>query len=158
MEFLDLVKQRYSVRAYDSRPVEKEKLDYILEAARLAPTGANRQAFQLIVVHTKGRREEMNRLYRGEWFADAPIVICACAAPDYGLNIGIVMDHLMLAATDQGLGTCWIGAFDRDAAREIFGIPENMAPVIMATLGYSADKPRPKSRKEMDEIVRYDHW
>jgi nitroreductase len=158
MEFMDLVKQRYSVRAYDSRPVEDEKLEYVLEAARLAPTGSNRQAFQLIVIRTKGRREEMNRLYRGQWFADAPIVICAVARPDYGLNIGIVMDHLILAATDQGLGTCWIGAFDHDAAREILGIPDDMAPVIMATLGYSADKPRTKSRKEMDEIVRYDHW
>jgi nitroreductase len=158
MTFLDLVKQRYSVRAYDGRPVEEEKLAYVLEAARLAPTGANRQAFDLVVIHTKGRREEMNRLYRGEWFADAPIVICACAPPDYALNVGIVMDHLILAATEQGLGTCWIGAFDREAAREILGLPDDIAPVIMTTLGYSRDKPRPKSRKELDEIVRYERW
>lgn len=158
MTFLDLVKQRYSVRAYDSRPVEEEKLAVVLEAARLAPTGANRQAFDLVVIHTKDRREEMNRLYKGEWFADAPIVICACAAPDYALNVGIVMDHLILAATEQGLGTCWIGAFDREAAREILGLPDDVAPVIMTTLGYSRDKPRPKSRKEMDELVRYERW
>jgi len=158
MTFLDLAKQRYSVRAYQDREVEDEKLAYVLEAARMAPTGSNRQAFQLVVVHTKDRRSDMRRLYGQDWFGDAPIIICACADPNYGLNVGIVMDHLILAAADQGLGTCWIGAFNRDAAREILGIPDDMAPVIMATLGYAADAPRPKRRKALDDLVRYEHW
>jgi nitroreductase len=158
MEFSDVIQKRYSVRGYKPDPVEDKTLHQVLEAARLAPTGSNRQAFQLVVVHTKGREEEMKRIYRGDWFAQAPIVICACAAPDYKLNVGIVMDHLILAATDLGLGTCWIGAFDRDAVRDVLGLPEDVYPIIMATLGYPADEPRAKKRKELSELVRYEHW
>ena len=158
MTFLELVQKRYSVRAYQDRAVEDEKLAYILEAARMAPTGSNRQAFQLIVVHTEGREVEMKRLYGQDWFAGAPIVICACADPSYGLNVGIVQDHMILAATEQGLGTCWIGAFDRDAAREILGVPEDQAPIIMMTLGYAADDPRARKRKDRDDLVWYEHW
>ena len=158
MKFSKLVKSRYSVRAYKSDAVEEEKLQQVLEAARLAPTGANRQAFQLVVVHTKGREEEMKRIYPRDWFSEAPIVICACAAPDYKLNIGIVMDHLILAATELGLGTCWIGAFDRDATREILGLPDDMEPIIFTPLGYPASEPGAKKRKDLDEIVRYEHW
>jgi nitroreductase len=72
--------------------------------------------------------------------------------------VGIVVDHMILAATEQGLGTCWIGAFDRDAAREILGVPEDKAPIIMMTLGYAADDPRTKKRKDLDDLVRYEHW
>jgi nitroreductase len=89
---------------------------------------------------------------------DAPIVIVACAAPDYKLNVGIVMDHLILAATELGLGTCWIGAFNRDAAREILGLPDDVDPIIFTTLGYAADELRPKKRKSLDDLVRYENW
>jgi nitroreductase len=84
MDFLELTKQRYSVRAYKSTPVEDEKLNYILEAARIAPTGANQQAFQLIVIHTKGREGELRPIYNRDWFVQAPILICACATTGQG--------------------------------------------------------------------------
>ena len=158
MDFMELVKTRYSVRAYKPDPVEDEKLQQVLEAARLAPTGANRQGFQLVVVHTKGREEEMKRIYPRDWFSQAPVLICAVAAPDYQLNIGIVMDHLILAATELGLGTCWIGAFDRDAAREILGIPEGMDPIIFTPLGYPDSEPGAKKRKALEDLVRYEGW
>ena len=158
MKFLELVKSRYSVRAYKPDSVEDEKLQQVLEAARMAPTGSNRQAFQLVVVHTEGREEEMKRIYPRDWFSQAPVLICAVAAPDYKLNIGIVMDHLILAATELGLGTCWIGAFDRDAAREILSIPKGMEPIIFTPLGYPADEPGAKKRKDLDDLVRYEHW
>ena len=158
MDFMELVRTRYSVRAYKPDPVEDEKLQQVLEAARLAPTGANRQGFQLVVVHTKGREEEMKRIYPRDWFSQAPVVICAVAPADYKLNVGIVMDHLILAATALGLGTCWIGAFDRDATREILGIPEGMEPIIFTPLGYPADEPRAKKRKELEDLVRYERW
>ena len=169
MEFLELVKKRYSVRAYKSIPVEDEKLQQVLEAARLAPTGANRQSFQLIVVHTKGREAELRHIYDKDWFVQAPVIICACAIAVPGqpfreggssLNIGIVMDHLILAATSLGLGTCWIGAFNRDEAQRILGFPEEAKPVICAALGYLDDsiQPRPKTRKPIGELVRYEHW
>jgi len=167
VDFLELAKKRYSVRAYKSTPVEDEKLKYILEAARMAPTGSNQQAFQLIVVHTKGREEELRRIYDKDWFVQAPIIVCACATTPpgqsydegrSGCNVGIVMDHLILAATDLGLGTCWIGAFNPDAARDILGLPDEAKPIVFATVGYSDDGTRPKKRKSIDELVRYEHW
>ena len=158
MDFDTLIHNRYSVRAYVKKPIEDEKLQKVLNAARMAPTGSNRQAFQLIVVHTAGREDEIRQIYNKDWFVDAPIVIVACAAPDYKLNVGIVMDHLILAATDLGFGTCWIGAFNRNAAREILGLPEDVEPIIFTTLGYAADEIRPKKRKSLDDLVRYEHW
>lgn len=158
MDFDKLIQDRYSVRAYKKTAVEDGKLQQVLEAARMAPTGSNRQAFQLVVVHTAGREDEMRQMYDKDWFVDAPIVIVACAAADYKLNIGIVMDHLILAATELGLGTCWIGAFNRDAARDILGLPDDVEPIICTTLGYSADELRPKKRKALDKLVRYEHW
>ena len=167
MDFLELAKKRYSVRAYKSIPVEGEKLKYILEAARMAPTGSNQQAFQLIVVHRKGREEELRRIYDKDWFVQAPIIISASATTNPGQsydegrsyrNVAIVMDHLILAATNLGLGTCWIGAFNPKAARDILGLPEEVKPIVFATVGYSDDKPRPKVRKSIDELIRYEHW
>jgi nitroreductase len=169
MEFANLIQTRYSVRAYRSQPVEEDKLQRVLEAARLAPTAANRQPFQLIVIHTKGREEELRRVYSREWFVQAPLVICACGLSDEawvskeGINyvyvdVAIVMDHLILAAADLGLGTCWIGAFDRQMAREVLALPADVEPIVMTPLGYPADQPKPKERKPLSELVRYERW
>ena len=169
MEFSKLVTARYSVRAYRPDPVEEVKLGKVLEAARLAPTAANRQAFQLLVIHTAGREQELRRIYDREWFVQAPLVICACGLPaqnwvrrdgkNYNdVDVAIVMDHLILAAADQGLGTCWIGAFDPAAAREVLGLPKDVEPIAFTPLGYPADEPRPKRRKPLSELVRYEHW
>jgi nitroreductase len=169
MEFFELIRERYSVRAYKPDAVEEEKLERVLEAARLAPTAANRQPFQLIVLSTQGREEELQRIYKRRWFVDAPTVICICALPDEGwvrmdgkvyvdVDAAIAMDHLVLAATDVGLGTCWIAAFDPDAAREVLGLPEGVEPIAFTPLGYPADKPRTKKRKSLDDLVRYDGW
>lgn len=169
MEFTKLVQQRYSVRAYKSDPLPDEVLHRVLEAARLAPTAANRQAFGLIVVHTEGRRDELGRVYGRPWLADAPIVIAACGIPadnwvrrdgrNYvDVDVAIVMDHLILAAANEGLGACWIGAFDPDAAREVFGLPDGVEPIALTPLGYPADEWRPKNRKDLAELVHYERW
>jgi nitroreductase len=170
MDFFELIQNRYSVRAYRPDPIEDEKLEKLLEAARLAPTAANRQPFQLIVVRTEGRKEELQRIYRREWFVQAPIIICACAVGDEGwvrsedkkryrdVDIAIVMDHLILAATALGLGTCWIAAFNPTVAREVLALPDNVEPIIFTPLGYPADKPEPKERKSLSQLVRYERW
>ena len=166
---LELLGQRYSVRSYKPDPVENDKLQQILEAARLAPTAANRQPFQIIVIHTRGREDELSRIYTRPWFVQAPIVICICAITDKAwvrrdgksyadVDVAIVMDHLILAATDLGLGTCWIGAFDPIAARETLGLPEQASPIAFTPLGYPADQPAPKRRKSLSELVRYERW
>lgn len=169
MEFSELIKKRYSVRAYKPDPVEEEKLQAVLEAARLAPTAANRQPFQLIVIPTAGREADLQRIYRRKWFTQAPWVICACAIPAEGwsrmdgkgytdVDAAIAMDHLILAATDLGLGTCWIAAFDPAAAREVLGLPEGVEPIAFTPLGYAADRPGPKERKPQSALVRYERW
>jgi nitroreductase len=167
MKFLELAKRRYSVRGYKADPVEADKLQEVLEAARLAPTAGNRQRFELIVIQTAGREEELRRIYDKDWYVQAPLVICACRYPmdparqrkDYtDVDVGIVVDHLTLAATELGLGTCWIGAFDPAAARKILGLPDEVEPVVFTPLGYPADPPRVKQRKPLDDLVRYEHW
>jgi nitroreductase len=167
MAFSDLIRKRYSVRGYKPDPIEDDKLLQVLEAARAAPTAANRQRFQLIVVHTQGREEELRRIYDRDWFVQPPLVICACRYPmeperprkDYtDVDIGIVVDHLILAAAELGLGTCWIGAFDPAAAREILGLPDEVEPVVFTPLGYPDAPPRGTTRKPLSELVRYEHW
>jgi nitroreductase len=169
MMFAELISKRYSVRSYKPDLVEDDKLALVLEAARLAPSASNRQPYQLIVVKTAGREKELKRIYSGNFFTEAPLVICACALPsqawarkdgtDYShVDIAIAMDHLVLAAAELGLGTCWIAAFDPDAARKVLGLPAEAVPVVFTPLGYPADKPGTKNRKPLTDLVRYDHW
>ena len=169
MDFAALIRNRYSVRAYKPDAVEEDKLQQVLEAARLAPTAANRQPFQIVVIHTAGREAALRRIYDRDWFVQAPLVVCACGIPaqnwvrrdgkNYNdVDVTIAMDHLILAATDLGLGTCWIAAFDPAAAREVLGLPEGVEPVAFTPLGYPADELRPKVRKALSELVRYEGW
>jgi nitroreductase len=169
MDFLELTKKRYSVRAYKPDPIEDDKLQKVLEAACLAPTACNLQPFQFIVIHTKGKETELRRIYSDSWFVQAPIVICACGIPSQSwvrsdgknyceVDATIAMDHLILAAADLGLGTCWIGAFNPDAAREVLSLPDDVEPIAFTPLGYPNDQPGDKSRKSMNELVRYGHW
>ncbi len=169
MNFNELINKRYSVRQYKLDKVEDEKLQQVLNAACLAPTAANRQPIQFIVIRTTGREAELSRIYQREWFLKAPLVICACAVPSQAwsrmdnknyseVDVTIAMDHLVLAATDLGLGTCWIAAFDPAAAREVLRLPNGVEPIAFTPLGYPADQPRPKKRKALSELVRYERW
>lgn len=170
MEFFDLINERYAVRAYKPDPVEEDKLNKVLDAARMAPTAANCQPFRIIVIHTRGKEKDLSRIYRREWFSQPPIVICIVTVRQEGWTRGfdgksyvdvdaaIAMDHLTLAAANLGLGTCWIAAFDPAAAREILMLPEGVEPLLFTPLGYPADTPRPKERKPLSDLVRYEHW
>lgn len=169
MNFAKLAAARYSVRAYESTPVEQEKLEKILEAMRLAPSACNRQPYQFIIIHTEGRREELSQIYRPAWFVEAPLVICACVITYQGwtrydgksysdVDVAIAMDHLILAATELGLGTCWIGAFDVAEARKVLGLPDDVEPIAFTPLGYPAICRGLKRRKQLNELVRYEHW
>ena len=171
MEFSELIHKRYSVRAYKPDPVPDELLAQVLEAGRLAPTAANRQPFRIIVIHTAGREEELRRVYHRGWFTKAPLVLCVCAVrreawvrgmfdgKSYAdVDAAIVMDHLVLAAADLGLGTCWVAAFDPAAAREVLGLPDGVEAVAFTPLGVPADQPPPKERKPKAELVRYERW
>jgi len=170
MSFQELIRKRYSVRAYASRPVEEEKLARVLEAARLAPTACNFQPFRIIIIQTKGREEELGRIYGKKWFVQAPLVLAVCALPAESwvrkhdgwnsaeVDATIAMDYLILAAAEEGLGTCWIAAFDPKAAREVLGLPADVVPVAFTPLGYPADSPSPKKRRPTTDLVHHDRW
>lgn len=170
MDFLELAQKRYSARGYKPDPVEDSKLQAVLEAARIAPTAANCQPFQIILVRTHGREAELKRIYQREWFIQAPLVFCICALPKEGwvrsldqksyadVDVAIVMDHMSLAAASLDLGTCWIASFNVAEARSVLGLPEDVEPVVLSPLGYPNDTPRPKARKSLVDLVRYEHW
>ncbi len=168
MEYFELIQKRHSVRTYRNDPVEEEKLLKVLEAARLAPTAHNNQAFKVVVIRTAGREEELKKIYSGDFFVQAPIILGIFSNPEKswvrsdGTNYGwvdaaIVADHIILAATALGLGTCWIGAFNPQAARDIVGLDKGFEPVAFTPLGYpgSSDVNNVKKRKSLDEIVVY---
>ncbi len=169
MEFTELVVKRYSVRAYKKDPIEQQKLDRILETARMAPTACNLQPFRIVVIHTAGRERELSRIYPREWFVQAPLVLCVCGLPRvawvrndrrnyFETDAAIAMDHLILAAANEGLGTCWIAAFDAAAARAILSTPDGVEPLFFTPLGYPADQPVLKQRKPISALVRYESY
>lgn len=169
MDFAELIQKRYSVRAYRPLPVEEEKTAAILEAARLAPTAANRQPFKVIVITPKGREKELKRIYDADWFVAAPLILAVVGMPSRNwkrkdgknyndVDAAIVMDHIILQAADLGLGTCWIGAFDPQAAREVFGLPADAEPIAFTPVGYAADSPKPKQRRPQSELVAFERW
>jgi nitroreductase len=166
MDFYDVIRGRRSIRAYRDTPVEEEKLKRVLEAARVAPTAANRQPIHFYVVRKREARRRLLQAYSQEWFAGAPVIICACARPSQAwsrtdgksyadVDTTIAMDHLILAATAEGLGTCWIGAFNPERLREVLDIPAELEPVALTPLGYPAAEPAPTPRKPLDEICEY---
>jgi nitroreductase len=169
VDYFETIAARYSVRGYTSAPVPDELLDQVLEAARLAPTAANRQPFRLVVIETKGREEELARVYGRRWFTQAPLVVAVIAVPGEAwrrsddkpydeVDATIAMDHLILAATALGLGTCWIAAFDPAAAREVLGLPDDVEPIAFTPLGWP-DKPAAATgRRPLGELVRRERW
>ncbi len=171
MDFEKLIHKRYSCRYYSSEPVESDQLSKVLEAARLAPTAANRQPFQVIVIQTENKGGDLLKIYGRDWFVQPPLVLCVCSLPNLGwrrkkydnreyatVDAAIVMDHITLQAADLGLGTCWIGDFNPEAARELLGLPDEVEPIAFTPLGHQRDEPTEKIRKPLEELIRYDTW
>ena len=172
LTFSQLVSARRSVRAYRPDPVPEQLLAQVLEAGRLAPTAANRQPVRMIVIHNAGRKSELRRLYPKDWFATAPVILGVCSVPGEAwtrraydgrsyadVDAAIVMDHLVLAATELGLGTCWVAAFDPAVARELLELPDGVEPLLFTPLGFPADEPpRAKVRRPLEELVHRERW
>jgi len=167
---MEIIKRRCSVRSYQEKPVEEEKLKGILEAARLAPSANNRQEWRFIVVQDKKKRESLMKAAKNQVFVgEAPVIIACCAETDnhlmtcgqlcYPIDVAIAIEHMVLKATEEGLGTCWIGAFYEEQVKDILDIPEDIRVVELLTLGYPA-KPCPehKNRLPLEKIVMYEKW
>jgi nitroreductase len=166
----EAIRNRQSVRSYQDRPIEKDKINKLLEAARLAPSAANRQEGRFVVVTDPNTRRKLVKAATNQGFVgEAGCVIAACAETDnhamrcgqlcYPIDVAIQIDHMTLQAVELGLGTCWIGAFYEDQVKQILGIPEHIRVVELLTVGYPADtKLRTKNRMSLDEIAYSDSW
>lgn len=167
MKFRELVEQRFSIRAFRSKPIPPKKLQRLLEAARLAPSAANRQPWHFYVVRDPETRSRLFPSERQVWAAAAPVVLVACSVPDQAwvrqadhknhadIDIAIAMEHIVLAATQEGLASCWMCAFDPQVFREVLALPDGMEPIAATPLGYPAGEPLPRNRKSLDEIVTW---
>lgn len=169
MDVIDAVKQRYSVRSYEDAKVEEEKINSVLEAARLAPSASNRQEWRFVVVRDSGTREKLSEAARGQKFvAEAPVVVACCAETDghvmgcghqcFLIDVAIAIEHMVLRGVELGLGSCWIGAFDQDKVKEILDIPDDIKIVELLPFGYAADSPKEKNRLPFEDIVKYEKW
>ena len=174
MSILEAIKNRRSVRRYKPDPISETSLNNILDAGRLAPSAWNGQPWKFIVVtDPEMRRGVAERARTGSgnsqmWIADAPVVIAAVAKDtgrhmtngieSWPVDLAIAVDHMTLAAVDEGLGTCWIGAFSEPEIKEYLSVPDPMRVVVLLPLGHPADEPKTKKRKDLDEVVCYNGY
>ncbi|WP_321480074.1 nitroreductase family protein [uncultured Bacteroides sp.] len=166
MNFLELSKQRYSARNYSSNMIEQEKLDYILECARFAPSAVNYQPWHFFIVKSDEQKLLVQQSYPREWFTEAPLYIVVCADSSISwvrksdhknhsdIDAAIATEHICLAATEQGLGSCWVCNFNSDMLKNNLHLAANMYPVAIISLGYVKQAPeKPSQRKAITEIV-----
>jgi nitroreductase len=170
VDVAEAIAARKSVRAYLDTPVDEDVLLRLMEAARLAPSARNVQEWRFVAVRDRGMRERIAVDAAGQPFiAEAPVLLACCAETDgrimrcgqpaYSIDVAIAMDHLTLAAAAEGLGTCWIGAFDEQEVKRALGIPAGVRVVQLMPLGYPRD-PRPvaKRRLPLEKILHHERW
>jgi nitroreductase len=166
MDFVALARARYSCRAFRPDPISDESLGRVLDAMRLAPTACNRQPFLAYIVRTSEHREALLRCYHQDWLVSAPLVIIMVALTDRawcnrdGTNLGVVdatiaMDHLILAAAAEGLGTCWIAAFKSAEVRRFLNLADTAVPIAMTPLGLPAGLAPNKERAPIEKLVQF---
>ena len=168
MSFLDLVKQRTSVRDFSNQAIEREKLDYVLEAARLAPSACNFQPWSFLIIEGKENIEKLSEAYNRDWFRTAPVCIVACGnhndswkrkdGKDHcDIDVTIAVTHIVMAATEQGLGTCWFCNFDKNICVELLNLPEHLEPIAIIPIGYPTNSDvfltNEKKRKTIEDIL-----
>ena len=170
MNVYEAIATRKSVRAFQDKDVPQETLMRILQAARLAPSASNRQEWRFVVVRNPETRKKLVPAAMGQSFVgQAPVVLVCCAETDqhqmpcqlpcYPIDLAIAIDHITLCAVEEGLGTCWIGAFKEDLVKEALGIPETIKVVQLLPLGYLATPGTvAKDRLPIEKIVRYESW
>jgi len=163
MDFYEVIRNRRSIRGYEPDPVPEAALERIKEAVRLAPSACNRQPWHFLVISDTEMREKIYQCYPSAWVKSAPLIVVACGNPESAwhrlegnsavdIDLGIAMEHLVLAATAEGLGTCWICAFDVNKMTETVGVEEPWRALAITPLGYPKEAPRALQRKEMSEI------
>lgn len=171
MEFYDVIKKRKSVRKYRPDEIPEEVLNRILEAGRLAPSAKNIQPWRFIIVKSPAIKKKLAEACRGQlWMADADIILIGCilekivwrrmggymsAGP---VDLAIALEHMILAAANEGLGTCWIGAFVEKDVKNILLVPDDVTVLALTPIGYPAEEPKDRGRKESKQIISYDKY
>ena len=167
MEVTEAILKRKSIRKYRNEPIPEDKLQKVLEAARLAPSASNQQQWKFVVVRDAEKRKQLSIAANGQaHVASAPAVIAGvatltdrmmmCGISTYPVDLAIAIDHMTLAAVSEGLGSCWIGAFSQEQAKKVIGVPDKYMIVGLLTLGVPVEEGRAKTRKSLKEIVCYD--
>lgn len=165
MTFKELNEKRFSVRKYKNKPIEEEKLNYILECARLAPSAVNYQPWKILVIKSKSAVEKIRTCYNRDWFNSVPMYLIICT--DYAhswkrandnkefgdIDAALLSENVCLAAAEMELGTCWVGNFDTQLCKKIFDLPKNIEPIAFIPIGYPDTPITPKKRKSLDEII-----
>ena len=168
MDVLQAIRRRYSCRHYEDKPLEKEKLDTILEAARQAPSAKNLQDWRFVVVTEKEQKRKLAAAANDQTFLeDAGAIVVACSVSGHVMRCGqavgpidvaIALEHMCLQATELGLATCWIGSFYPDKVKPVVGVPEGVTIIELLAVGYPADSPKEHRREPIESIVRLQTW
>lgn len=170
MDVYEAIANRKSVRAFQDKDVPEDITSRLLEAARLAPSASNRQEWRFIVVRDPATRKQLSEAAMGQKFVgEAPVVLACCAETDghvmacgqlcYSIDVAIAIDHITLCASADGLGTCWIGAFDEDKVKGILGIPPQIRVVGLLPIGYPKDPAHvEKNRLPLKDIIKHERW
>lgn len=176
MKVMEAIKNRRSVRSYSSKPIPDEVMQRMRDALRYAPSACNYQPCRFIFITAPELRYEVAKASNDQvWMSEAPVIVAGCGLPEQAykfmggkgnsveIDVAIALDHLTLAATEEGLGTCWIGAFDEEKVKKLLGVPADVKIVAMTPLGYPAKgdsiAPLPQgARKDEGEIFAADHY
>jgi nitroreductase len=179
MNFDDIIKNRRSVRAFDDTPVAHDDIVAICEAARLAPSACNSQTWRFVAVTDRDLldricKDAMRPVISNKWLKQAPLIIVGCSKLDlvanrlgsgitgieyYQIDLGIAMEHIVLKATELGLGTCWIGWFKKDKIKEILNIPKNVKVSALLAVGHPTNEdPKKRSRNPIEKFLSFNKW
>lgn len=171
MEFYEVIKSRKSIRKYKSDPIRDEVLTRILDAGRFAPSAKNIQPWKFIIIKDISIKQQLVSACRNqEFIAQAPIVVCAVALEkiawgrmggywsSYPVDIAIALEHIILAATAEGLGTCWVGAYDEKEVKRILNIPDHVKVIALTPIGYPDQTPETRPRKPLSDIISTDRY
>ena len=166
MDLLNLISKRRSVREYTTDEIEQEKIDYMIECARIAPSAVNFQPWKFIIVKSPEKKALLHQCYHREWFSYAPLYIIALEdttqswkrssdGKDHGeIDVTIAVEHIALAAVEKGLGSCWVCNFNVDLCKQLFNLPENLVPIALIPIGYPAKETEEvTNRKSSQEIT-----
>jgi nitroreductase len=164
MDVLEAIHARRSIRKYKPEAIPNKKLEMILEATRLAPSASNRQPWRFVLVQDTNRKKTLAQAANDQMFlADAAVIAVAVGDPEvtakwHEKDTMIALEHMVLAATALGYGTCWIGAFNEDAVKHLLKIPEKTKVVALLPIGVPDEKPAARPRKKPSEIFFREEW